>query len=239
MGRGGRLREGCDPGNFPGPRLPAHLAAPEPSTWGRAFNSVLTFSSCVSCSLQTSNGFQGSRSSRLSPTFKPLHLGVPQPVTLSHAPSHCPPDQGPTHDRLTACNPGAGAAGTEEEASHTRSFSVRGSRAMRAGEDSVYLKQVAQGTRRYGTAGLAISWPVLTRQQRGQAAAAGGDVPDFRSASSPWVQSLFFAPSPLLQARVYALGLRTQVTTEQTATKTPEVPPHHGPEMLKFWAFIG
>lgn len=92
--------------------------------------------------------------------------------------------QGPTHDRLTACIPGP-ALRAREEASHTRSFSVRGVAGDAGREDSVYLKQVAQGTRRYGTAGPAISWPVLTRQQRGQAAPPAATCPTSEAPPAP------------------------------------------------------
>lgn len=84
--------------------------------------------------------------------------------------------QGPTHDRLTACIPGPGLR-AREDASHTLSFSVRWVESDAGPKDSVYLKQVAQGNRRYEAAGPGKSWPGLTRQQRLQAAPQAATCP--------------------------------------------------------------
>ena len=84
--------------------------------------------------------------------------------------------QGPTRDHLTACIPGPGLR-AREEASHTRSFSVRWVAVGAGPKDSVYLKQVAQGNRRYEAAGPGKSWPGRTRQQRLQAAPQAATCP--------------------------------------------------------------
>ncbi|OWK16570.1 hypothetical protein Celaphus_00004930 [Cervus elaphus hippelaphus] len=89
------------------------------------------------------------------PSLRPSNLCIWGSLSLSPSPMRhhtiCQ-TQGPTQDHLTAYIPGPGLR-AREEASHTRSFSVRWVEGGAGPKDSDYLKQVAQGNRRYGAAG--------------------------------------------------------------------------------------
>lgn len=121
----------------------------------------------------------GSRGPGPPASVRPSNLCIWGSLSLSPSPMRhhtiCQ-TQGPTKDHLTAYIPGPGLR-AREEASHTRSFSVRWVEGGAGPKDSDYLKQVAQGNRRYGAAGPGKSWPGRTRQPRLQAAPQAATCP--------------------------------------------------------------
>ena len=168
-----KVLEGCDPSNFPGAQAStAHLAAPEPSTWGRASNLCTDFQQlCVlfPADIKWAPGFPvlppQSDLQASAPGGPSACYPLPCAITLSvrHRAPHTAAS--PPVSRGRGCG-------------HVRmSFSVRWVESDAGPKDSVYLKQVAQGNRRYEAAGPGKSWAGLTRQQRLQAAPQAATCP--------------------------------------------------------------
>lgn len=158
--------------------LPCTPGGTRTKSWGRASNLCTDFQQlCVPfpADIKWAPGFP------VLPPQSDLQAsapGVPRPVKSPSPTRHhtVRQTQGPNRDHLTACIPGPGLR-AREEASHTRSFSVRWVEGGAGPKDSVYLKQGARGNRRYGAAGPGKPWPGRTRQQRLQAAPQAATCP--------------------------------------------------------------